>query len=95
MPYSVYILANRENGTVYTGVTDNLARRVYEHKTGAVGGFTRRYGVKMLVYAEAHDDIVEAIAREKRIKRWRRAWKIALIERENPDWRDLFDDLMK
>jgi putative endonuclease len=95
MPYYVYILASRRNGTLYTGVTDDLARRVHEHRTGAVAGFTKRYGVKTLVYVEAHDDVVQAIAREKRIKRWRRAWKIALIEKENPEWRDLFDDLMK
>ena len=95
MPYYVYILASRRNGTLYTGVTDNLARRTYEHRTGAVSGFTSRYGVKMLVYAESHNDVTEAITREKRIKRWRRAWKIGLIEKNNPGWRDLFDDITK
>ena len=95
LPYYVYMLASQIRGTLYTGVTDNLARRIQEHKTGATDGFTHRYGVKTLVYVETHDDIDIAIAREKRIKRWRRAWKFDLIEKDNPDWRDLFDDLMK
>ena len=95
MPYYVYMLASNKRGTLYTGVTDNLARRIHEHKTGAMGGFTHQYGVKTLVYVETHDDIDIAIAREKRIKRWRRAWKFDLIEKDNPDWRDLFNDVMK
>ena len=95
MPYYVYILASRKNGTLYTGITDNLARRIHEHRTDAVPGFTRHYGVKTLVYAETHDDVEMAITREKRIKRWLRAWKIELIEKDNPDWRDLFDDILK
>ena len=90
MPYCVYIMTNRRRGTLYTGVTNNLVRRVFEHKEGAVEGFTRRYGLKSLVYYEVHEEPRGAIEREKTVKRWRRAWKIALIEEENPDWRDLY-----
>ena len=93
--YHVYILANRRNGTLYTGVTGDLARRAWEHRTEAVAGFTTRYGVHRLVYAEEHDDPRAAIEREKRIKRWRRAWKVELIEGMNPEWRDLYDDLLR
>ena len=89
----VYILASRRNGTLYTGVTTDLLRRVHEHREGAILGFTQRYGVETLVWYEAHGDVVEAIAREKTIKRWRRAWKLALIEAMNPDWLDLWDVL--
>ncbi|WP_340316570.1 GIY-YIG nuclease family protein [Rhizorhabdus argentea] len=85
----VYILASRRYGTLYTGVTSDLARRVGEHRDGAVPGFTREYNVKRLVFFESHDDIRDAIAREKRIKEWKRDWKIALIERDNPLWDDL------
>ncbi len=88
---AVYILASRRNGTLYVGVTSNLAGRVEAHRPGAVQGFTEKYGVKTLVYFELHDDMYEAIQREKRIKKWNRAWKIELIERANPDWRDLSD----
>ena len=95
MPYYVYILASRRNGTLYTGVTNDIARRIHEHRTGVASEFTRRYGVTTLVYSETHDDVEVAIAREKRIKRWRRAWKIELIQEANPDWSDLFEDLMK
>jgi len=87
----VYIMASKRNGTLYTGVTGDLARRVEQHKSGEVEGFTKKYGVHMLVFYERHDDMRSAIAREKRIKRWRRAWKLRLIERENPEWRDLSD----
>jgi putative endonuclease len=87
--YYVYILASRKNGTLYVCVTNDLARRVYEHKIGVVAGFTKRYGISLLVYYEAHEDIRQAIWREKCIKHWRRAWKIKLIEQDNPDWRDL------
>ena len=93
MAYYVYMLASRRNGTLYIGVTNDLVRRAYEHREGFVDGFTRRHGVKTLVYFEAHDDVRIAIGREKTLKRWRRAWKIQLIERDNPDWRDLFDDI--
>jgi putative endonuclease len=91
--YFVYILASRRNGTLYTGVTNDLIRRVQEHRQGLVDGFTKRYRVKLLVYFEVHQDINEAILREKRIKRWRRAWKLQLIEAENPQWRDLWAGL--
>jgi putative endonuclease len=91
--YFVYMLASQRNGTLYTGVTSDLARRVSEHKQDLTPGFTERYGVKTLVWWEAHDDIEQAIVREKRIKRWRRPWKLALIEAVNPQWRDLYSDL--
>lgn len=91
--YFVYILASRKNGTLYAGVTNHLIRRVQEHRDGLVPGFTKKYAVKLLVYFEVHADINEAIAREKRIKRWLRAWKLKLIEQQNPQWRDLWPDL--
>ena len=90
----VYILTNRANGVLYVGVTNNLIRRVYEHRTGAVPGFTKRYGLKMLVYFEGHDDIRLAIQREHNMKHWSRTWKVRLILRENPQWRDLFPELL-
>ena len=91
--YFVYILASERNGTLYVGVTNDLIGRVTEHREGLVPGFTKRYGVKLLVYFEEHDDIDEAIRREKRIKRWRRGWKLELIESGNPQWRDLWVEL--
>ena len=90
----VYILASRRNGTLYLGMTSDLVGRVYRHRKGATGGFTDRYWVKRLVYVEAHEEIELAIAREKRLKRWRRQWKIDLIERSNPDWRDLWPQIV-
>jgi putative endonuclease len=87
----VYILASRRNGTLYTGVTTNLLRRVWEHREGFIPGFTKTYDVKRLVWFETYGSVVEAIAREKAIKRWRRAWKLALIEAENPQWLDLYE----
>ena len=95
MAYYVYILANRRNGTLYTGVTNDLVRRAYEHKHGNVPGFTKRYGVKRLVYFEAHETARAAIQREKTIKHWSRAWKMALIERENAGWEDLYDTVVR
>ena len=92
-PSYVYIMANRRNGTLYTGVTTDLLRRVHEHREGVAPGFTKTYGVNRLVWYEMHSDVVEAIAREKAVKRWRRAWKIALIQALNPDWLDLWDVL--
>jgi len=88
--YFVYILASKRNGTLYTGVTSNLDDRVRQHKCDLIDGFTKRYGVHRLVWFEMHDDIRIAIEREKRIKRWRRAWKIALIVAMNPQWDDLY-----
>ncbi|MEH2518555.1 putative endonuclease [Bradyrhizobium sp. AZCC 1610] len=87
--FFVYILASKRNGTLYVGVTNNLARRMLEHKGKLVSGFTRKYGVDLLVYFEAFDSILEARAREHSMKRWRRVWKIKLIEEFNPDWDDL------
>jgi putative endonuclease len=95
MAFSVYILASRRNGTLYVGVTSELVRRVGEHRTGAVPGFTKQYAVKQLVYFEQHDDPVAAITREKQIKEWKRAWKLALIEKQNRRWRDLYDEICK
>lgn len=92
--YHVYILASARNGTLYTGVTGSLAHRIEQHRNGTGDGFTKRYRVTMLVHAEAFADINEAIAREKAIKKWRRAWKLALIEQGNPDWRDLSGDMI-
>ena len=92
--YFVYILANRKEGTIYVGITSDIIRRCHEHKTKADDGFTAEYNVDRLVYFEQHSDVLEAIAREKKLKRWRRKWKIELIERGNPDWRDLYDDLL-
>ena len=89
----LYILASKRNGTLYTGVTADLRRRVSQHKEGVTPGFTSKYGVKMLVYFEHHTDIRDAIQREKQVKRWNRNWKIALIEKTNPMWRDLFYEL--
>jgi putative endonuclease len=87
--YFVYLLANKPYGTLYTGVTSNLIQRVYQHEQGFVSGFTKTYDVHHLVYYEIHTDINEAILREKRIKRWRRQWKINLIEQSNPRWEHL------
>ncbi|MFM9844493.1 MAG: GIY-YIG nuclease family protein [Dongiaceae bacterium] len=92
--YFVYILASRRNGTLYIGVTNDLVRRVFEHKEGIGSAFTKKYGVKMLVYYEGHVEIGAAIAREKAMKQWLRKWKLELIERENPAWRDLSEDFL-
>ena len=89
----VYILASRPRGTLYIGMTTDLLRRATEHREGMVEGFTKEYGVKMLVYYEAHDSLEAAAERERRIKHWARSWKIDLIRSMNPDWRDLYDDL--
>jgi len=91
--YYVYILASQRNGTLYVGVTNDLVRRVWEHKQDAVPGFTKRHQIHTLVHYEVHEEIAEAIAREKRVKRWLRKWKLELIERNNPEWRDLYDSL--
>lgn len=89
MPAHVYMLASGRNGTLYLGVTSNLSRRLFEHQNGLLDGFSNQYNVKRLVYAEEHERVDDAIAREKQLKGWRRAWKIALIEESNPEWRDL------
>ena len=89
----MYFMTNRPNGTLYVGVTSDLARRVQEHRDGVADGFTKRHGLKRLVYAEHHEDIRLAIQREKTIKHWPRAWKVRLIHADNPDWNDLYDQL--
>ena len=91
MSYYVYILASRKHGTLYLGVTNDLVRRVDEHKIKAVPGFTSKYGVDRLVWYECYDDPVSAITREKELKKWRRDWKISLIEEDNPDWLNRYD----
>ncbi len=90
---TVYILASKRNGTLYIGVTSDLVKRVWEHKNQLVAGFTKQYQVHMLVYFEQHQDMLSAITREKQLKKWNRAWKIALIEKGNPGWRDLWEDI--
>jgi putative endonuclease len=91
--YYLYILASGKNGTLYVGVTNNLARRIYEHKQDIVDGFTKKYCVHAFVYYEAHHDIEGAITREKQIKKWNRRWKLRLIEEMNPDWKDLYNEI--
>ena len=88
----IYIMTNRRNGTLYIGVTSDLVRRCYEHRNGLLRGFTKQYGLKQLVYFEQHEDIRSAIQREKTIKKYKREWKLNLIQRENVDWRDLAAD---
>ena len=94
MSYWVYILASKPRGTLYVGVTNDLVRRIADHRDGVVSGFTKTYNVKMLVYFEEHESVLDAIKREKRVKRWARAWKIALIHGKNPEWRDLFEEIV-
>jgi putative endonuclease len=94
MQPAVYILASQRNGTLYTGVTGNLIKRTWEHKGDAIEGFSKRYAVHLLVYFEMHSDMLSAIAREKCIKKWNRAWKIRLIETANPEWRDLWNEIL-
>jgi putative endonuclease len=94
MQPAVYILASRRNGTLYVGVTSQLVKRVYEHKHDLAHGFTKKYGIHQLVYFELAEDMLSAISREKQIKKWKRAWKVALIERSNPDWRDLYPEIV-
>jgi len=94
MSYFVYMLASQKNGTLYVGVTNDLIRRVYEHKSKSVPGFTSRYGVDRLVWFDQTDSVESAISTEKRLKRWNRAWKMALIEKANPDWRDLYPEIV-
>ena len=91
---AVYILASQRNGTLYVGVTSDLIQRIWQHRNDAVDGFTQRYQVHRLVYFEQHLDMLSAITREKQLKKWNRAWKLALIEAANPDWRDLYEDLV-
>ena len=91
----VYLLASKRNGTLYVGVTSNLVKRVWEHKNGVVNGFTHKYNVHKLVWYELHATMETAITREKAIKKWRRAWKIRLIEENNPGWNDLYEEVVR
>lgn len=91
--FYVYIMANKRNGTIYIGVTNDLTRRAYQHREGLVRGFTSRYGLKLLVYYEVFDSIANAIQRETSLKRWSRKWKLELIETQNPQWRDLYEEI--
>jgi putative endonuclease len=91
---AVYILASKRNGTLYVGVTSDLVKRVWQHKSDFVEGFTRDYAVHCLVYFELHGDMVAAITREKQLKKWNRAWKLNLVEKLNPDWRDLYPQIV-
>lgn len=93
MSYYTYILFNQRNGTLYIGVTNHLVKRVYEHKQHIFKGFTDKYDIDKLAYYEIHDDINEAIKREKQLKAWKRSWKLELIESYNPDWKDLYDEI--
>ena len=93
--YYVYIMASRRNGTLYIGVTNDLVRRAYEHRKALVSGFIKKYGVKKLVYFEATQEVRYALQREKNLKHWSRAWKIALIEKGNPEWNDLYDVVVR
>ncbi|MHB9021168.1 MAG: GIY-YIG nuclease family protein [Halothiobacillus sp.] len=90
---AVYILASQRNGTLYIGVTSDLIKRIWEHKNNVVEGFTQKYNVHQLVYFEQHQEMLAAITREKQLKKWNRDWKLALIEKNNPDWRDLWGDI--
>ena len=90
----VYILANKRNGTLYVGVTSNLPKRIWEHKSKVIEGFTRKHGINNLVWYEVHETIESAIQREKAIKFWKRQWKLNAIEAKNPDWRDLYEELL-
>jgi len=91
---AVYILASKRNGTLYIGVTRNLQQRVWEHKNDLVEGFTKKYGVHRLVYYELHEDMMAAIRREKQMKKWNRAWKLELVETQNPEWQDLWEGII-
>ncbi len=93
MQYYVYILSSGKDGTLYVGVTNDLIRRLYEHKNGEVEGFKKKYRVDRLVYYDVTSDVTSAITREKQIKKWKRAWKIRLIEETNPEWRDLYNEI--
>ena len=92
--FYVYILASRKNGTLYIGVTNDLVCRTYDHKNDSIDGFTKKYGVHTLVHYESYKDVHDALTREKRMKKWKRQWKIDLIESKNPDWKDLYSEII-
>ena len=91
---TLYIMASKPNGTLYIGATSDLVKRVWEHKNNSVDGFTNKYEVHRLVYYELHGDMLSAITREKQLKKWNRAWKLELIEEKNPEWKDLWDEIV-
>jgi len=91
---AVYILASKRNGTLYIGVTSDLAKRIWEHKNNVIEGFTKRYNIHRLVWYELHENMESAINREKQMKEWKRRWKLELIENSNPDWQDLYDNIL-
>jgi putative endonuclease len=93
--YYTYILANKKNGTIYIGVTSDLIKRIWEHKQKLVPGFTQKYNIDKLVYCEEHNDVNLAIQREKQIKKWNRSWKIKIIKKQNPEWKDLYNDIIQ
>jgi putative endonuclease len=93
MAYYVYLLASRKDGALYIGVTNDLIRRTFEHRSKMIKGFTSKYNITRLVWFEIYDDPVSAISREKELKKWRRSWKVALIEQENPNWNDLYETI--
>jgi putative endonuclease len=95
MSFFVYIVASRRNGTLYVGMTDDLVRRTWEHRTGAIPGFSRTYGVKLLVWYEVHETRETAFQRERQLKKWKRVWKLKLIERLNLGWRDLWEEVTR
>lgn len=94
MSYFVYILTNKRNGTLYTGVTNDLIRRVYEHKTNSIEGFSKKYSTHTLIYYEEFSDINTALGREKQLKKWKRLWKLKLIESLNPNWDDFYEKII-
>ena len=93
MPFYVYMLASKRNGTLYIGMTDDLVRRVWQHREGVADGFTKAYGIKMLIWFEQHASRESAFQRERQMKKWNRLWKLREIERSNPDWRDLYEEI--
>ena len=95
MPYYIYFMSNQKYGVIYTGVTNELVRRAAEHRNKVKPGFAKKYNCTRLVYYEAYDDVRDAIHREKCVKEWKRAWKIELIEKENPEWLDLYEEILK
>jgi putative endonuclease len=93
MSYYVYILASRKDGAIYVGITNDIVRRIYEHRIKAVRGFTSKYNITRLVWFEIYDDPISAISREKELKKWKRAWKVQLVDAQNPQWNDLYESI--
>jgi putative endonuclease len=93
MGYYVYILASRKDGAIYVGITNDIVRRIYEHRTKVIQGFTSKYNITRLVWFEIYDDPISAISREKELKKWKRVWKVQLIEAQNPQWNDLYESI--